>query len=105
MNNIGNLIRSIRIANGLSQQDFAKKIDASQTAVSYWENGSRQPRIDQLEKITRTFGVELYTLPLASELKEDEQYMLAIFRQLNDVGKDKVTDFARILAKVPEYKK
>lgn len=102
-NNLGSLIRSIRSANNLSQKDFAEKIDASQTAVSYWESGKRQPRVDQIEKIARIFGIELYALPMASQLEEDEQYMLVLFRQLNDSGRNKVQDYARILAQVPEF--
>ena len=59
---IAEKIYKLRNYAGLSQKEFADKIDASQSAVNYWENGNRQPRIAQIKKIAQAFDIALYRL-------------------------------------------
>lgn len=59
---IGEKIYKFRIYLGLSQKDFADKVGTSQSAINYWENGKRQPRISQLKKIARFIDYPLYLL-------------------------------------------
>lgn len=40
---IGDNIKAARKHRGLSQRDLAKKLDVSQTMVSYWEAGKGAP--------------------------------------------------------------
>lgn len=47
---------------GLSQKEFAEKAGVSQSAVNYWENGKRQPKISQLKKLATAFKIPLYML-------------------------------------------
>lgn len=59
---IAEKLYKLRNDTGLSQKEFADKIGASQSAVNYWENGNRQPRITQMKKIAKTFDIALYIL-------------------------------------------
>lgn len=59
---IAEKLYKLRNDNGLSQKEFADKIGASQSAVNYWENGNRQPRITQIKKIAKVFDIALYIL-------------------------------------------
>jgi len=59
---IGEKIYKFRIYLGLSQKDFADKVGTSQSAINYWENGKRQPRVTQLKKIARFIDYPLYLL-------------------------------------------
>ena len=104
-NNMGNIIHSLRLSHNLSQKEFALLLNTSQTAVSYWESGQRQPSPKQIGKIARFFSVDLLSLPISTELDENEQYLLAVFRGLNDSGKSKVTDYANILSQVSDFQK
>lgn len=54
---IGEKIYLLRTKNSLTQKQFAQSIGASQSAVNYWENGKRLPRIDQIQKIADFFGI------------------------------------------------
>ena len=38
-------------------KDFAKTIDATDAAVSNWENNINQPKISYLKKISEKYGV------------------------------------------------
>lgn len=59
---IAEKLYKLRSDTGLSQKEFADKIGASQSAVNYWENGNRQPRITQIKKIAKVFDIALYVL-------------------------------------------
>ena len=112
--NLSELIKKIRVNAGLSRKEFAQKVGASQAAVTYWETGKRQPRLDQLEKIANAFSIDVWDMyffyelgrPAPQfELSEDAQALVEAFEHLNEEGQCKAIDFLDLLAKVPEYKK
>lgn len=59
---VGEKIYKLRIYSGLSQKEFADKVGTSQSAINYWENGKRQPRVAQLKKIAKLLNFPLYDL-------------------------------------------
>lgn len=56
-NHIGNHIRILRQARGLTQEEFANRINVAKSTVSAYENGSRLPSYDVLVKIADLFHV------------------------------------------------
>ena len=50
-------IKKLRIANGLSQVELAKKLGLTKQCVSNWENDNVMPSIDMLVKIANLFKV------------------------------------------------
>lgn len=50
-------IRSLRLANSLSQVELADKLGVTKQSVSNWENDNIQPSIDMLIKIAKVFSV------------------------------------------------
>ena len=75
----------LRRKNGLSQEDFAEKINVSRQAVSKWERNEAYPDIENLLAIAELFNISLDTLvsgsvedapqhpeePAKTEVKED----------------------------------
>ena len=59
---IGSKIKKIRLDNGLTQEDFAKKIFVTRTAVSKWECDKGIPGIDSLMYISKAFCVPIADL-------------------------------------------
>lgn len=53
------MIRSARIAAGLSQVELAKRIGTTQSAVSRWESGKDDPRLTTLASILGACGKRL----------------------------------------------
>ena len=73
---IGEKIYKIRTSNELSQKDFAKLINASQTSVNFWESGKRQPKIEQLKKISEVFSIpQSYLLDWEESKKQPGVYI------------------------------
>jgi transcriptional regulator with XRE-family HTH domain len=46
-------IKEIRERKGITQEEFAKKIGASQSKANHIENGNRRIKIDEAEKIAK----------------------------------------------------
>lgn len=55
-------IRTFRKQNGFSQAQLANKIGVSQTAVFYWENGTREPDVKTIIRISELLHVSLNEL-------------------------------------------
>lgn len=56
---IGENIRKLREAAGLTQQDFANIFGVSYATVSMWESGKRSPEMGTAQKIADHFYVKL----------------------------------------------
>lgn len=57
MNNFRNILKELREDKKLSQIQFAKEFNVSQTTVSGWETGYREPDYDTLIALAKYFGV------------------------------------------------
>jgi transcriptional regulator with XRE-family HTH domain len=57
-----NRFQSRRIELGLSQGELAQILGVTQAAVSYYESGSRQPRISFLALIAQTLKMKMSDL-------------------------------------------
>lgn len=55
----GALMRAHRNALGLSQTNVAKQLGISQQAYGRYENGDREPDLDQIVKISRALEIDL----------------------------------------------
>ena len=50
------MLKEIRKRNGYTQCSLAKELGVSQQAVSNWENGSTEPSVEMLCKLSEIFG-------------------------------------------------
>ncbi len=60
--NVGARIRSIRVENGLSQEDLAAKAGINRTYLSQLENSKSSPTLEVLERIARAMDTAAATL-------------------------------------------
>lgn len=60
-------IKSIREEAGLTQAGLAEIAGVTQQAVSNWENGDRQPRVEHLPRIADALGVSIDELVRGKE--------------------------------------
>lgn len=56
---LGERVRSLREAKGLSQSELARRIGSTQPAVARLEAGGVAPRLETLERIAAALGMEL----------------------------------------------
>ena len=57
---IAKLVRSARLAAGLSQVELAARLGTTQSAVSRWERGHDEPRLSSLNAILSACGQRLW---------------------------------------------
>ena len=51
------LIRDARVRAGLRQQDLARRLRTTQSAISRWERGHDEPRLSSLRQILHACGL------------------------------------------------
>ena len=56
-NIFGKKLNYLRTEKGLTQKTLGKALHVSQRAISYWEDGSREPNIDTVIIISLFFNV------------------------------------------------
>lgn len=57
--NIGKKIQTLRKGRGLTQFEFAHKMDLSRATISNYETGRRHPSLPELKKMGELLGVGL----------------------------------------------
>ena len=122
---IGEQIRTIRKHHGLTQKELGTLSKTSESTIKQYESGTRQPRLEQLQKIASVFGgsvedifeLERPKLSPADKIIVDmslaglnltmnkEKKMMYEFNKLNEEGKDKAIEQVEMLSKIPEYRK
>lgn len=96
MNSIGDRIKSIRISENLSQEEFGKKLNLSRSIISCYEKGLREITTRSIKDIVREFNIDenwIYTGEgeMYHEITDDEEfsYMIGTLLAENDDNKIK----------------
>jgi len=87
MNELGEFIKISRVKMGLSQAEFAKKLNVHPTLVSKWEKGQRIPTIPELQTMyvlfQMDFSIILFPKKAEDKLNKLEDRILALERVCN----------------------
>ena len=59
MSEFNNVLKSLRTAKGLTQEELAQILKISRSTVGMYENGSREPDYETLELIADYFNVDI----------------------------------------------
>ena len=101
-------IKELRIAASLTQQELADKIKVSQSTITMWENGKREPDLETLECIADFFNVDMNYLTGTAEvttriLDQSQHALISLYDQLNEEGREKLLDYAADLVSTGRY--
>ncbi len=96
LKNFGQRLKSLRMAQGLNQTQFAKMVNLTQAAISQFEDGKRIPSSGALQKISIGLGISLDELienPQAQSLSdsgnpEKDEAIRALVKRLQDKSFD-----------------
>lgn len=95
---IGRRIRELRQAygseGGLSQEALAKRLDVTPNTVSRWETGTYKPDINDLEKLSRCFGVSILEFFPQPEVLQDAPVM-ALLRAAKDLPVEDIEEIRK----------
>ena len=65
---LGEKLKKLRADNGFTQEELAKKLYVTRTAISKWESNRGYPNIDALKAISKFFSVSIDELLSSDEL-------------------------------------
>lgn len=68
--NIGENIKAVREHHNMSQNDFAKLLNMTASAVSAWELGTREPRVKNFRQIAELFQIPMSILTEGDALSD-----------------------------------
>ena len=51
------ILKDLRMEKGLTQEELAKQINFSLSAVNKWENGKKNPSVDAIKVLAKFFNV------------------------------------------------
>jgi transcriptional regulator with XRE-family HTH domain len=92
----------LRLEKGLSKAEVARGTKMSRSAITSYENGSRNnPTNDILKKLSEFFDVSLDYLTGQSDIRDKltATELIEIFRRLNDKSKLELIKYAKYLEK------
>ena len=84
-----NRIKEIRQEKKLSQKDLAKKLNISQQAISLYEKGDREPKLETWQKLADFFDVSVPYLQGISKVKDANAFddFQKFLRSLSEIRK------------------
>ena len=84
-----NRIKEIRQEKKLSQKDLAKKLNISQQAISLYEKGDREPKLETWQKLADFFDVSVPYLKGISKVKDANAFddFQKFLRSLSEIRK------------------
>jgi len=94
--NLGQKIKTLRKAKGLSQEKFAEKAELSQQHISRIEKGLTYPSVATLVKIAKVLNLPMDDLVDTDVKDREDKYTFDILRKLDFLGveeKLKVTGY------------
>lgn len=110
---IGERIKYLRDLHDLTQSELGRIAGVSDKAVSTWENGTAEPRMGAIQKLSDHFGVSKGWLigdsslddaePELVVLDEEERRLLQLYRSLNPIGKKRALQDLEDLAQIDRY--
>ena len=109
----GSKLKSIRISMGLSQEEFAKKLNTTKQVISRYETEQRTPKITIAQTYADILGISLNDLidnnvdlnieknaPVSEDvLSESEILLIELFRQIPEESKPLVLSMIKAALK------
>ncbi|MCG7409175.1 helix-turn-helix domain-containing protein [Paenibacillus sp. ACRRX] len=92
---IGEKLRNIRHAQGLTSTELSKRSGVTQSTISDIENDNRSPQIDTLIKLCKALSINISALLTVEEmientpsLRENETEFIRLFHEINESQKE-----------------
>ena len=98
-------LRELRNEKNISQMQLAYLIQATQTQISKWENGTIEPNLTQLKQLANVLQVstdyllerenDIGVVEVYNELTQDQQELLNLYNKMSYRDKNQLLGFAK----------
>lgn len=97
-------LKSLRALRGWSQDELAQRLRVSRSKIGNYEQGTREPKFEDLEAIADVFNCTISFL-VGDDLTPEEYELFEKFKKLNVIGKNEVKRFIDYSLSKPEYRR
>lgn len=95
---VGEMIRTRRMARGMTQDELANAIGVTASAIGLFENGKRRPKDEVADAIADVFNIPKWAVYFSEEevgvmtrnFTPQEMMLLDIFRAVDDIGRMRI---------------
>ena|ERR1700683_4990424 len=94
-------LRTDYAGKGISQDALASAVGTTANTISRWETGTYKPSVEDLEKLSRFFGVSILKFFPQEEVSAMNEPVAALLRAARDLPKTDVEE----LKKYAEYRR
>ena len=91
---IAKFLKEERENSNLTQEEAAKRIGVSKSIISKWETGKSYPSLENLSKISETYGVSINEILAGPRLGMNEKEIVSDENLLKEMQKTKVNRIA-----------
>lgn len=95
-----NKIKEFRLSRGIKQAEIAQRFNVTQSTVSGWEIGRREPDFETLSSLAEMFNCsieELYGTEKAPTVKTDGERTVLDITALSPENRDRLEDYLHLL--------
>ncbi len=91
---IAKFLKEERENSNFTQEEAAKRIGVSKSIISKWETGKSYPSLENLSKISETYGVSINEILTGTRLGMNEKEIVSDENLLKEMQKTKVNRIA-----------
>lgn len=91
---IAKFLKEERENSNFTQEEAAKRIGVSKSIISKWETGKSYPSLENLSKISETYGVTINEILAGTRLGMNEKEIVSDENLLKEMQKTKVNRIA-----------
>lgn len=84
---IGERIKSARKERGLTQKGLAAQVGVPYQTIQYWENGRRNPKIDNLQKVADALDTDVNWLLRGSVAQQQAEFARHVLHKKSGAAK------------------
>ncbi len=103
-------LKELRKECGITQKEFAGYFNLTESMISLYESGKRQPSYDVLKAISKRFNISIdylvgmtdFKKPAGSLCEDSIKELISFAQKLSPCGIEILTDFAEFLSKKEE---
>ena len=95
-------LQKIMANRGKTQVDIIKDLHITRSSISAWVCGTRMPRMDKIDLLSRYFNCTAEELLQGTAPESD---LISLYNQLNPEGQSLVIEYASGLVALGKYKK
>lgn len=95
METVGERLRHLRNSKKLKQEELAKIISISKSAIGMYERNEREPSFEIVEKLANFFNVSIDYLLTGKNKKTDTNNSNLFFFDIDGLSEDEIEDIKR----------